>query len=106
MIRLQAQGLLDERRQSDDAYIPFTKALELSNGILTRKRLDKAINKGEPVRVRAIKPNPQRKNVHVQDVIELINALTADSSVKEEAARMFSEWKQIEGSKRPPLDLD
>jgi len=78
----------------DDAYIPFTKALELSNGALTRKKLEKAIKKGEPVKVRDRKPSPQRRNVHIQDVLSLISKLSVNDDATEEAARMFGEYQK------------
>jgi len=77
-----------------DAYIPFTKAIELSNGLLTRKKLDKAIEHGKPVKVRDKKPSKQRRNVNIQDVLLLINKLSANEKTTEEAARMFGEYKK------------
>jgi len=78
----------------NEAYIPFKKAIELSNGVLTRKRLNKAIEQGEPIKVRSDKPSKQRKRVHIQDVLSLIENLSEDNKAGEEAARMFGEYKK------------
>ena len=84
----------------DDAYIPFSKAIELSNGILTRKKLEKAIEHGKPTKVRDIKPRKNRRNVHIQDVLLLINKLSINEKASEEAARMFGKWRELSIKKR------
>jgi len=83
-----------------EAYISYTKAIELSNGILTRKKLDKAINQEEPMKVRSKKPHKNRRIVHIKDVLLLIKKLSLNNNVGEEATRMFSEWKNLEQKKR------
>jgi len=79
---------------ADDAYIPFTKAIEFGRGILTRKKLERAIKQGKPVEVRFKKPSTNRLNVHIQDFILLINKLSENDKGAEEAARMFGEYKE------------
>jgi hypothetical protein len=90
----------------DEAYIPFTKGVALSNGVLTRKKLEKAIDKGEPVKVRDRKPSAQRREVHIQDVLRLIDKLSADESVTENAAKMFGEYMQAYQRRQPKPNLD
>lgn len=96
-----------QKGDSDEAYIPFTKAIELSNGILTRKKLDKAIDQSKPIKVRSKKPRANRLNVHIQDVLSLINKLSENDKAGEEAARMFSEYKkQLQGKTGKQINLD
>jgi hypothetical protein len=90
---------------ASEPYIPYMKAIGLSNGVLTRKKLDKAITEGQPVKVRDRTPRPQRREVHIQDVLQLIDKLTINEGVKEEAARMFGEYKRAHQSKQPKPDL-
>lgn len=86
--------------RDDDAYIPYKKAIDLSNGVLSRKKLDKAINCGEPVRVRSKKPRENRRNVHIQDVLAVIEKLSNDDNIKEEASRMFGLYTETFRKKR------
>ena len=81
---------------NDEAYVPFGKVIELSNGILNRNKLDDAI---ELKKVRFTKPSTQRKNVHIQDVLNLIDELSSNEPAKELAAKMFAEFKEIEKQK-------
>lgn len=90
----------------DSAFIPFTKAIQLASGVLSRKMLNKAIKYGKPVKVRSFKPSPQRINVHVQDILALIKVLSPSEEASEEAARMFSEFKKVFIKKQPPVNLD
>mgnify|MGYP001103618569 CR=1 FL=1 len=79
----------------DEAYISHTKAIELSGGILTRKKLDTAIEQGKPIKVRSRKPRINRRNVHIQDVLLLIKKLSGNEKASEEAIRMFAEYKKM-----------
>ena len=80
---------------NDEAYIPFTKAIKLSNGILNRKKLDKAIKQRKPIKVRSKKPTRNRQNVHIQDVLLLIENLSENTKATEEATSMFGEYKNL-----------
>ncbi len=80
----------------EEAYISATQAIQLSNRVLDRKKLDKAIAAG---RVRWKKPSKKRKNVHIQDVIAEISRCEGSKEAKEEAARMFGEYKEIHAKK-------
>jgi len=92
---------------NDEAYIHFTKAIKLSNGILTRKKLDKALNQDEPMKVRSKKPSKNRRIVHIQDVLSLIGKLSENNNVGEEAARMFGEYQKAHQKKtQAKIDLD
>lgn len=92
---------------NDEAYIPFTEAIKLSNGILTRKKLDKALNQDELMKVRSKKPRKNRRIVHIQDVLSLIKKLSENNNVGEEAARMFGEYKKAHQKEtQAKIDLD
>jgi hypothetical protein len=96
-----------QRESGEDAYIGFIKAIELSSGILTRKKLEKAIKDGEPVKVRCDRPRARRCNVHIQDVLALIEKLSADDAAGEKADEMFSEYKEAFQKKREEnINLD
>lgn len=88
-----------------DAYIAFTKAIELSNGVLTRKKLEKAIDKGNPIKVRDWKPSAQRREVHIQDVLLLIDKLSDDKDVSEKIAQALGEYRKQLLAKQAPPDL-
>lgn len=79
--------------QTEDALIPFNKAIEMSNGILTRKKLEKAVKQGEPVKVRSEKPSKQRRTVHIQDVLALIKKLSDSEAASEQAVAIFARYK-------------
>ena len=87
------QAIKDLVAEDDEAYIPFGKAIELSSGVLTRKKLDKAISQGDPIKIRCKKPSKNRKNVHIQDVLKLINKISSSEKITEEAAKLFGRWK-------------
>ena len=106
-IGTEAGGKEDDGKEQNEAYIPYTKAIEFGNGILTRKKLDKAIKQGEPIKVRSKKPTRNRQNVHIQDVLLLIEKLSENTKATEEATRMFGEYKnhlQKKMSKQTNLD--
>lgn len=92
-------------QSNNDAYILSSKAIDLSNGILTRKRLKKAITKSEPVSVRYNKPSPQRLYVHIQDILILIEKLSANEGVTEETVKMFGRYVKEHQGKTPKIDL-
>jgi hypothetical protein len=99
--------LQPQEKDNNDAYIPFGKTIELSNGILNRKKLEKAINEGKPVKVRDKKPSKQRRNVHIQDILQLIEKLSSNPKASEEAARMFGEYKNtFQNKKNKQVNLD
>ena len=96
-----------KKGEDDGAYIPITKAIKFSNGILTLKKLNKAIEQGQPIKVRSKKPRINRKSVHIQDVLSLINKLSENDKPGEEAARMFGEYqKQYEKKRNEQINLD
>lgn len=72
---------------SEEAWIPVQVVIDLSNGLLTRKRLEKAIQAGE---VRDRKPSAKRRELHIRDVVALFVRLTSKAGVSEEATAMFS----------------
>lgn len=81
--------------------------IEFSNGVLTRKKLEKALKQGEPMKVRSKKPSTNRLNVHIQDVLSLIRKLSVNNNVGEEAARMFGEYQKIHQKKtQAQINLD
>jgi len=95
-----------ENKVMSEAYIPFTTAIELSNGVLTRKKLEKAIDKSDPVKVRDRKPSKQRREVHIQDVLALIKKLEVDDQITDTAIGLFSRWKAEFQKKQPRQNLD
>lgn len=106
---IQEQGLLKKAEEQEDgkaAYIPFKKAIELSNGVLTRKKLNKAIEKRDPIHVRSHKPSKQRLDVHIQDVIALIEELSLSEKAAEKAAKMFGGYVKEFQKKRPQGNLE
>ena len=94
------QAIKDLVAEDDEAYIPFAKAIKLSSGVLTRKKLEKAIIQGGPVQVRDKKPSKNRRMVNVHDVLKLIESLSQGENYSEKAAKMFSEYKEIYKQKR------
>lgn len=97
-----------------DAYIPFTKAIELSNGVLNRKKLEKAINEGLPVEVRDRKPSKQRREVQLTDTEQNILQALGDAHMtgpvllKKAGYDNSSHYRQILSNlrKRDILDHD
>jgi len=103
----EAEAKTEPPNRNDEAYIPYTKAIEFSNGILTRKKLDKAIKQGEPLKARDKKPSEKRRCVHIQDVLSLINKLSVNEKAAEQAARMFGEYKeQLQKKMTRQVNLD
>jgi len=93
--------------RDDEAYVSYSKAIEFSNAILTRKILDKAIKQGKPVKVRDKKPSKNRRSVHIQDVLLLINKLSSNEKAADQAARMFGEYKeQLQKKMTGQVNLD
>jgi hypothetical protein len=81
----------------------FTEAVKMSHGALTERKIKMAIKKGK---VRHDKPSPQRLGVHIQDILSLIKKSEVSENIKEEAARMYSEYIAIHQEKiRSKLDL-
>lgn len=103
-----AEGRITQIEGSDDgAYIPFSKPIEFSGGILNRKNLEKAIKQGKPVKVRSRKPSKYRCEVHIQDVLVLMDKLATTEKAAEVAAQMFGEWKnQLQKRTGEQMNLD
>lgn len=96
-----------EKGRDGEAFIPFGKAIQFSNGILTRKRLEKAIKKGIPLKVRDRKPRKQRLEVHIQDLMSLIEKLSSNAKVSEEVALMFGTYvKEYQKKRNENINLD
>ncbi len=81
----------DISENAKEAYIPYSEAIKLSNGILNRRKLDAAI---KDRKVRSEKPNKQRRNVHIQDVLALIEKPSTDEDAQEKASKMFGEYRE------------
>ena len=100
----KGEALNREVKPDEDAFIPFRKAITMSGGVLNRYNLEKAIHQGEPVRVRSEKPSEKRQNVHIQDILRLIKALSPDEAAEEKAAEMFGQLKSMQLAKQPAND--
>jgi hypothetical protein len=89
----KAKQRSQKKRLVADVYIPFNKAIEFSGEIITRKILLKAIHKGYPVKVRSYKPSSQRRSVHIQDILVLMDKLSPSKNVVQEATKIFGRYK-------------
>lgn len=106
MLMQVAETPLPNADGNDAAFIPFSKAIELGSGNLTRKQLEKAISRGDPVKVRDRKPSPQRREVHIQDVLALIAKLKGNEQVAEQASALFGRYREEFQKKQPKPNLD